>query len=421
MIMNVTTAKFKETAIGYIPEEWSVDEIANFSVDIIDGDRGVNYPKNHELKSDGFCVFLNNKNIKNDKFDFTEPDFITEGKDKLLRSGKLQPDDIIITTRGSVGNVAFFSADLPYKHVRINSGMIIIRNYQKHFDPKFLYALLKSPLLKNQYKEYSTGSAQPQLPIKDLKHINLLKPPLAEQKIIGEIVSSIDKKVNLDQQISRNLSDIGQSLLREWFINMNCPFIKDERGWMTIKLGDLIKKNNKKLKSKDEWENQSVIDLSVMPNFSLFLNEFSSGSDFETNIFELKEYDILFGSIRPYFGKTGFSPINGAVTGTVFSFLPKKKIFYAFVLFLVTSKSFIEFTIQHSRGTKMPIIAWRDFCDYEISVPVDEEVVAKFNDLAFPIIEMIGQSIQETISLKIIGDSLLPRLMNGNIRVPINN
>ena len=71
---------------------------ANQDIQIIDGDRGKNYPKKEEFKSIGFCVFLNASNIKDDTFVFESIDFISEEKDNLLRKGKLSRNDIIITT-----------------------------------------------------------------------------------------------------------------------------------------------------------------------------------------------------------------------------------------------------------------------------------------------------------------------------------
>ena len=85
--------------------------------------------------------------------------------------------------------------------------------------------------------------------------------------------------------------------------------------------------------------------------------------------------DILYGSIRPYFGKAGFSPINGVVTGSIFSYLPKNKNYYAFVLLATTTQAFINFTTQFTKGTKMPIIGWSDFCSYKIAMPSNEEII----------------------------------------------
>ena len=135
--------KFKKTKIGDIPEEWSVSSMLESDIEIIDGDRGVNYPKQHEFYSEGFCLFLSNRNIRNDSFDFSEPIFISQEKDKQLRKGKLNRWDVILTTRGTVGNVAIYDDSIIYDHIRINSGMLIFRA-GKSIAPEFLYYLLKS-------------------------------------------------------------------------------------------------------------------------------------------------------------------------------------------------------------------------------------------------------------------------------------
>ncbi|VQY79979.1 type I restriction-modification system subunit S [Streptococcus pneumoniae] len=76
--------------------------------DIIDGDRGKNYPKSDELFSEEYCLFLNTKNVTKNGFSFDTKQFITKTKDKLLRKGKLERYDIVLTTRGTVGNVAYY-------------------------------------------------------------------------------------------------------------------------------------------------------------------------------------------------------------------------------------------------------------------------------------------------------------------------
>jgi type I restriction enzyme S subunit len=158
-----------------LPDNWLIQEFQDTNIKILDGDRGKNYPKKDEFTDTGYCLFLNTGNIKNDSFDFTKCNFISEKKDALLKKGKLKRNDIVITTRGTVGSIAFYNNKVSYKHVRINSGMIILRS-SNGVNSVFLYQLLKSPYLKEQYKLFSSGAAQPQLPIKDFKRINILLP-----------------------------------------------------------------------------------------------------------------------------------------------------------------------------------------------------------------------------------------------------
>ncbi|VKK65243.1 type I RM modification enzyme [Streptococcus pneumoniae] len=157
--------------------------------DIIDGDRGKNYPKSDELFSEEYCLFLNTKNVTKNGFSFDTKQFITKTKDKLLRKGKLERYDIVLTTRGTVGNVAYYDELIKYKHLRINSGMVILRPKTPNLNQKFIIHVLRN----NNYSRVISGSAQPQLPITKLKKILLSLPPLALQNEFADFVALVDK------------------------------------------------------------------------------------------------------------------------------------------------------------------------------------------------------------------------------------
>lgn len=146
--------------------------------EIIDGDRGKNYPKQHQFMTNGYCVFLNAGNITAQGFDFSTTQFISKERDGLLRKGRLQRGDVVLTTRGTVGKVAFFGKNIPYDVIRINSGMVIIRLNGEVFDPEFFMLLLRSPMFLEQTISARTGSAQQQLPIRDLTKLFIPVPPL---------------------------------------------------------------------------------------------------------------------------------------------------------------------------------------------------------------------------------------------------
>jgi len=150
---------------------------------IIDGDRGTNYPKATDFYDDGHCLFLNTKNVRPDGFEFESTMFITAEKDQLLRKGKLQRNDVVLTTRGTIGNIGFYSDEVPFDHVRINSGMLIFRPNMRVLQPAFLFELLRSEIVKNQIREQTTGAAQPQLPIKTLVNFVIPVPTAIEDQL----------------------------------------------------------------------------------------------------------------------------------------------------------------------------------------------------------------------------------------------
>jgi len=184
-----------ESELGEIPKGWrkgSLNEIVN----VIDGDRGTNYPSIEDMSKTGFCLFLNAGNISKTGFLFTENTFITKEKDNELRKGKLTQDDVIITTRGTVGNVGYFSDKISFSDIRINSGMVILRGREIVEATIFVYSMLRNSDIKIAIVNYLSGSAQPQLPIRDLIKIPILIPEnhllISFSKIALKIQQNID-------------------------------------------------------------------------------------------------------------------------------------------------------------------------------------------------------------------------------------
>ena len=215
--------------------------------EIIDGDRGKNYPQQHEFSDEGYCLFLNTGNVTKEGFSFNSNQYITKAKSDLLRKGKLQRRDIVYTTRGTVGNAAFYSDDIPYEHIRINSGMIIIRPKEELVCTEFLYQILKSEYYRPYFRRYCTGSAQPQLPIKNFITIELDIPDLQSQRHIADILSTYDALIENNQKQIKLLEEAAQRLYKEWFVDLRFPGHENVKivdgvpeGWSNVAVTDLL-------------------------------------------------------------------------------------------------------------------------------------------------------------------------------------
>ena len=188
----------------------SLNEIAEF----IDGDRGKNYPTFDEFSTSGFCLFLNASNVTSSGFNFDSCMFVTEEKDKIMRNGHLLLNDIVFTSRGTLGNVALYDKNIKYKNVRINSGMLIIRPKAINLSPYFIYALLKSNYMKSAIEQFRSGSAQPQLPIKDLQNITFDIPE--SQNVLDDLEHrffEIEETISINKREIGNLSELASILL----------------------------------------------------------------------------------------------------------------------------------------------------------------------------------------------------------------
>ena len=184
-------AKFEEG----IPEGWSYVRFGK-AIDIIDGDRGVNYPKQEEFYPEGDCLFLNAGNVTTKGFDFSSCAYITKEKDAILRKGKVQHGDVLLTTRGTVGNVAFYNETMTFSEMRINSGMVILRNLGV-VSPEYIYTSLRHEYLQKLMTMYASGSAQPQLPIKDMKRMKIIKSDTKTMERFTELIADIYNQISL--------------------------------------------------------------------------------------------------------------------------------------------------------------------------------------------------------------------------------
>ena len=199
----------KKTAHGLVPKlrfpefrdagAWQ-DDSFDALVEVIDGDRGKNYPKAKEFSHSGYCVFLNAKNVTKSGFKFKDIQFITKEKDAVLRKGKLQRADLVLTTRGSVGQFAYYSKNVSYDNLRINSGMVLLRikpEFRKtnKINSDYLYKFSKSPVLTAHIKNIAFGNAQQQLTVAIIKKFRLHYPKPPEQKKIADCLTSIDELI----------------------------------------------------------------------------------------------------------------------------------------------------------------------------------------------------------------------------------
>ena len=184
--------------------------------EIIDGDRGKNYPKQDEFFDDEYCLFLNAKNVTKKGFDFSESMFITKEKDEQLRKGKLKRGDVVLTTRGTLGNIAFYTEDIPFENVRINSGMVILRLNKDLIDETFFIEQFRMQV-DNIKTSVASGSAQPQLPISTMNKILVLMPDLKLQKQFSRFITQIDKSKVAIQKSLAETQLLFDKLMQDYF------------------------------------------------------------------------------------------------------------------------------------------------------------------------------------------------------------
>ena len=375
------------------------------------------------------ALFNNGKSSpeRNDKFKY--PVFGANGLIGFSENYNAENNTIIIGRVGSYCGNVYYSK---YK-CWVTDNAIIGRN-NKNSDPKFLYYLLKNKKL-NQYR---SGSGQPLINQQTLYSIKIHIPSLEDQKNIGNILSSLDDKIELNNRMNKTLEEIGQTLFKEWFIDFEFPdeegnpykssggeMVESElglipEGWEVKKLPEIIEIDPLYKLIKNTIA--PYVEMKNIPTSSVRVTDFiyrafTSGSRF-------KNGDVVFARITPCLenGKTAYIDFLeenqigwGSTEFIIFSakhYLPKE-----YVYFLARNNDFRNYAIKNMSGTSgRQRVPNKCFEDYKVILS-DEKTLKLFEKIIGGIFKVIKRNDDEANILKNIRDTLLSKLMSGEIRV----
>ncbi|WP_211272600.1 restriction endonuclease subunit S, partial [Enterococcus aquimarinus] len=202
-------------------EEWEQRKLSKV-FNILDGDRGKNYPGEKDFLEKGNTLFLDTGNVKKNGFEFKTTKYISKEKDDSLRSGKLELYDFVLTSRGTLGNVAYYNESVhnKYSSIRINSAMLILRPLKRNeVSDSYMEAVLRGNILDMFMKKNHVGSAQPHITKRDFSSLKVNIPnTFEEQQKIGAFFQSLDDTIALHQQALDTLKLLKKSLLQKMFV-----------------------------------------------------------------------------------------------------------------------------------------------------------------------------------------------------------
>lgn len=413
--------------------EWKFLTLKEAELEFIDGDRGVNYPKKSELLPKGDCVFLNTGNVRQNSFDFSNLDFITEEKDNLLRNGKLQRDDIVLTTRGTVGNVALYSQKVPFSNIRINSGMVIIRVNKNFWHPYFVYLFFQSHLFKKQISRLVSGSAQPQLPISILETVSIPQLTLDEQIEIISNIKSIDQKIQINNQINLALEAMAKTLYDYWFVQFDFPDqngkpykssggkmvynpeLKREipEGWGVEKLGDIANITMGQ-SPKGTSYNEVGEGMLFFQGSTDFGWRFPVARQYTTEPSRIAEEDDILLSVRAPVGTLNIADKRCCIGRGLAAI--NSKVGVNSYIFNVMQDFKKLFDMRNSVGTTFGSITKDDLYSLQLVSPPNE-LLMKFDQSVKSFDREIKNRSRQNQGLTQLRDWLLPMLMNGQLQV----
>lgn len=174
-------------------QKWPVKKISELDLYISDGNYGELYPTSDQMMNSG-VPFIRANNIKPPHLVWDDMKYISSELHSILKSGHLKPADVLVTTRGDIGQVAF--VDNKFDGANINAQICLLRTTdQNKINSRFLLQQLASPFCQKQFKELQTGSALKQLPKKNLGQVLIQFPTIEEQNQISSFLSLFDEKI----------------------------------------------------------------------------------------------------------------------------------------------------------------------------------------------------------------------------------
>jgi type I restriction enzyme S subunit len=299
--------------------------------------------------------------------------------------------------------------------MRINSGMVIFRPRHDVITDDFFYSFLISREFRDQVEALKTGSAQPQLPIRDLKLFEVELPPISDQKRIAEILSTFDDKIELNNKISKTLEQMAQAIFKEWFVKSEKTKVKSEK---LSNLGKIIcGKTPSKSNSEYFGGNIPFIKIPDMHNQIFILKTEDSLTQAGANSQKTKfiHKNSICVSCIATVGLVAITTEDSQTNQQINTIIPKSEIYLEF-LYLALKIIKSDLMLIGSGGSTTLNINTNVFSNIEILTP-EESIINKFHELVSPFFNKILQIYRENQKLAALRDLLLPKLMSGEIKV----
>ena len=364
-------------------------------------------PSYAEEASETTIRVLNQKCNRNFRISYGDSRLHDTLKKKVPPERYVKPDDILInsTGAGTAGRIAQIE-DVP-SATTIDGHMTLIRSNGK-VTQKFLgYALKAHQWEVLQLDEGSTG--QTELNRDRLLDEIMINYPVSldEQNAIVGTLESIDRKLIVNEQLNDNLADLLQTVYQDRFGNTS---LVANQGF----LSDICSYSRDKV---------AVSELNVSTYFSTEnMLPGKAGSTEATSLPTTSQTtachkgDTLISNIRPYFKKIVYCEDKCGCSPDVLCFTPSQPCYSAYLFSTLYADKFFAFMVAGSKGTKMPRGDKQQIMTYPVVLPSEEEL-AGFNTIASPLLEQIYSNRAENKRLSILRDTLLPKLMSGEIDV----
>lgn len=419
--------RYKESPWGYIPNHWGLSSIkdeTDIVTDYVANGSFASLAENVKYKSEEDYAVLIRLVDYNNQF---KGDFVYINKDayEFLGKSKLYGDEIIISNVGANVGTVFKCPHLKYKmSLAPNSIMVKFKG-----NNDFYYYWLKSRFGQHMLQSIVTGSAQPKFNKTNFKDLLIPVPPLGEQQSIACILKSLDDKIEVNRRINENLEQQAQALFKSWFVDFepfrDGEFVESElgmipKGWRVGCLDELCCFISRGLTPKyDETSDELILGQTCVRNNIVTLNNARKHRPKTKNDKWVQQWDVLLNSTGVgSLGRVGivyFNMDNVAIDSHITVVRTSSPVYRHYVgRNLLGRQLEIENMAVGSTGqTELP----RDRVKAMPIIIPSHDALDKFNALIEPMAISMYSNITESRRLATLRDTLLPKLMSGELKV----
>ena len=362
--------------------------------------------------------YIRVRDINSGSIDSSIVQYITDEAAEKLERYKVKTKDVIISVVGTVGAIAQIDESLNGAYLTENCDnlqvdeSLCLKDYLKYY--------LLSEDGSKEIITNTVGSTQPKLPIYGIENFNIKLPSIDNQKRIVNLLNSIDKKIKLNNEINNNLYEMLKSIYRKLYLN-NSSY----NNWKSMTLDDVTSKFATGLNPRKNFVlgqgNNYYVTIKNMPNNQVVLDGKCDRIDDKALVkinkrSDLKVGDLLFSGIgtigRTYLIKN--KPTNWNISESVFTIRPNNKISSEFLYLLLLDSDMQNYAVSKASGSVQKGIRMADLKLYKLNVP-EKEWMEAFTNTVRPLIDKIYLNYEMNDKLCKLRDTLLPKLMNGEI------
>ncbi|MEY0834934.1 restriction endonuclease subunit S [Providencia alcalifaciens] len=407
----------QQTEFGEIPVDWQVKKIIDIKSD--DKRAIAMGPFGSNIKADNFVPsgvpVIRGTNMNYAKYVDGNFVYLTDEKADELIGSNCKPDDLVFTHRGTIGQVALIPHNKYSRYVISQSGMKLTVN-QSIVNSEFLFYFFKSDYGQYQILKYEAQVGVPSIsnPLTSLKEMNVPVPLLTEQKAIVSVLSSLDNKIDLLHRQNKTLESMAESLFRQWFVEE----IQDDYSDITIEtVIETTSGGTPSRKLMEYYQNGNTFWVKSKELNGLFINSTEEKITDEaiknSSAKLLPKHSILIAMYGATVGEYAVISKPMSCNQAICALKPNDNYPYTYIFMYVKTQK--DELINQAVGSAQQNISQALIKKMKVSSNLG--LINKYHNTVLHMFEKIEENSKQIQTLEKLRDTLLPKLMSGEVRV----